>query len=56
MTEREKLIDLINKGSSSYYKLYGINITRFPEFMADLLLRNGVTVDVGGDKNEGNEE
>lgn len=47
MTEREKLIDLINKGQSSYYDIYGNNITRFSDFMADLLLRNGVTIKVG---------
>lgn len=49
MTEREKLIDLINKGYSAYCKLYGKNITRFSDFIADLLLKNGVTVQVEKD-------
>ena len=44
MTEREKLIELIEKGQFEYYASYGSNGTRHNEYIADYLLANGVIV------------
>lgn len=44
MTERERLIDLLEKGQELYYDSYGQAGVLYKEFIADYLLANGVIV------------
>lgn len=42
--QREKLIELIEKGQTEYYNSFGSNGIRHNEYVADCLLANGVIV------------
>jgi hypothetical protein len=44
MNERDKLIELIEKGQTEYYNSFGNNGIRHNEYIADHLLANGVIV------------